>query len=306
VTAPGIPNDYALSTSCFGLRLPTVEDQIVAAAAMGFRKLELGLGSATLGMDGLDEARRETGMQVSSMLVGCRDAQQADSVATRLSSPSSEERERAMNSVRRHVRMAQAWRCPIVLVRAGKVEDKKLARGAEDLTARAAREGTTPELRAEIADFVPKLQRAGQRQVEHLCRCLHALTLEMPDTRFALQPGVELDDLLGFEAMSWVLDDLAKRGLQYWHDVGRIQQRSRFGLQGQVEWLAAHAPRTIGVHLQDANESESDLPIGQGQVDFKAVAELLPRNALRVLEIGQRHGRAELLASVQTLIDLGI
>jgi hypothetical protein len=43
VTAPGIPNNYVLSTSCFGDRLRTIEDQAFAAVAMGFRAIELGL-----------------------------------------------------------------------------------------------------------------------------------------------------------------------------------------------------------------------------------------------------------------------
>jgi len=43
VTAPGIPNELVLSTSCFGSRLTSIEDQAFAAVAMGFRLIELGL-----------------------------------------------------------------------------------------------------------------------------------------------------------------------------------------------------------------------------------------------------------------------
>ena len=34
--------------------------------------------------------------------------------------------------------------------------------------------------------------------------------------------GQDIDDLLGLEAMGWVMDDLGPKGLGYWHDVGRV------------------------------------------------------------------------------------
>ena len=48
------------------------------------------------------------------------------------------------------------------------------------------------------------------------------------------------------------------------------------------------------------------MPLGLGEVDFKLIAEYLPKNAERVLEIAPSHGRAEILSSVQFLEDLGI
>ena len=43
-----------------------------------------------------------------------------------------------------------------------------------------------------------------------------------------------------------------------------------------------------------------------GEVDFKLVGEYLPSSAVRVLEVHPRHGRAEVLASVQFLMDKGL
>ena len=42
------------------------------------------------------------------------------------------------------------------------------------------------------------------------------------------------------------------------------------------------------------------------EVDFKLVAGYLTRSSERVLEVNPRHGRAEILAAVQFLVDLGI
>ena len=307
MTAPGIPNDYSLSTTCFGGRLPTIEDQIFAAVAMGFRKVELGLSDVVASMDGLGESQRETGVAIRSLVVGCRDGNHATELAAfRLGSLVASERERALNSVRRHVRMAQSWSCSTIIVRGGKIEDPKVRKQAADLQGRVARGAVDAQLAADVAAFGSRLQKACQRQVEHLCRALHTLALESPDVRIALEPGEDLDDLLCFDSMGWVLDDLAKQGIGYWHDVGRIHQRERVGLPGQAQWLDAYAARMIGVHLQDAAGEEVEMPIGSGEVDFKIVGEYLPKNAERVLEISAKHGRAEILASVQYLLDRGL
>jgi hypothetical protein len=112
VTTPGIPNSYTLSTTCFGTRLTNIQDQIFAAVGMGFRQLELGLTEMPPSMDGLEDSRRETGVSIRSIVAGCRDALNGRAMAVdRLGSMMGEECERAMNSIRRHVRLAQAWGC---------------------------------------------------------------------------------------------------------------------------------------------------------------------------------------------------
>ena len=305
MTAPGIPNEYALSTSCFGTRLGSIEDQIFAAVAMGFRRIELGLSDAPPSMEGLEESQRETGVTIRSLVVGCRDPRSADLACTRLGSLHTDERERALNSVRRHIRLAETWGCQTVIVRGSRVEDVKLANEARSLRSRIAHDEATPELQADIASFVAKAQRVGHRQVEHLCRSLHTLMQECPQIRFAVEPGSEIDDLIGFEAMGWILDDLAAQGLGYWHDVGRIHLRELMGLPTQGQWLEAYSARMIGIHLQDAAEEEAEIPLGLGEVDFRLVKSYVPRGIERVLELNPRHGRAEVLASVQFLVDMG-
>ncbi|MSR61323.1 MAG: hypothetical protein EXS08_02585 [Planctomycetes bacterium] len=303
MTTPGIPNAYSLSTSCFGTRLPSIQDQIFAAVGMGFRRIELGLNEAPPSMEGLDESRRETGVTIPSMVVGCRDPLNGSMAVERLGSLVPEECERALNSVRRHVRLAQRWGCNTIVVRGTKAEEPVLRREAEGLSQRISRGGENGELKEDVRSFVQRMQRKAYKQVEQFCRSMHTLSQEAPSTVFAVEPGREIDELIAFESMGWVLDDLPN--LKYWHDVGSIHQRETLGLATQGQWLDAYSPRMLGVHLQDASAEEAELPIGTGEVDFKLIGEYLPKAAERVLEIGPRHGRAEILASVQYLIDHG-
>lgn len=305
MTQPGIPNEYALSTSCYGTRLKTIEDQAFAAVAMGFRRLELGRSDALVKLNGFEDARRETGICVRSIVAGCLDTRTEGSTGSRLGSLSEDLREQAINSVRRHIRLAQKYGCPVVIIRGCELEDKTLIEEAERLHARILREGPTDELKEKARELVARVTKKGQRQVDHLCRSLHQLQSEFPETKLAIETGESLSDLLNFETVGWVLDDLKTKGLAYWHDTGHIHARERVGMPTQGEWLDAYAGKMLGVHLQDSAEGVAEMPPGTGQVDFKLVAGYVPRTAEKVVEINPRHGRGEILAAVQFLVDHG-
>jgi sugar phosphate isomerase/epimerase len=283
--------------------LTSIEGQVFAAVAMGFRKIEIGLSESPADMEALDDAREETGIEVRSLVIGCRDAQNGATHLVRLAATASDERERAMNCVRRHARLARAWQCRTVILRGCRIEDQRLAKRGAELDQRVAREGATDVLRAELVEHAAKVGKGAQRQAEQLCRTLHHLMSEVQDVRFAIEPGDGACDLLTFEVLGWVLDDLGRKGLGYWHDVGRTHVRQKLGLPGQGDWLEAFGPRTVGAHICDATASEPGMPIGMGEVDFQVVSEGLPRTAERVLEVEPKHGRPEILASVQVLLD---
>jgi sugar phosphate isomerase/epimerase len=305
LTQPGIPNHYSLSTTCYGTRLKSIEDQAFAAVAMGFRRLEIGILDVPVVLNGFEESRRETGIAVRSLVAGCLDPRSQHMSGTKLGSLDEDSRECALNCVRRHIRLAQKYGCPTVIVRGCEVEDKALRDEADKLVTRILRDGISDALRNEVRDLVARVEKKGHRQLEHLCRSLHTLLGEFPETKLAIEPGPSFMDLLNFEAVGWVLDDLARQGLSYWHDTGRVQLGERAGLPTQGRWLDAYADKMVGVHLQDTAEGQAELPPGTGEVDFKLVSNYVPRESERVLEINPRHGRAEILAAVQFLVDQG-
>ncbi|MDZ4772187.1 MAG: TIM barrel protein [Planctomycetota bacterium] len=306
MTQPGIPNEYVLSTSCYGARLKTIEDQAFAAVAMGFRRLELGLLESPVKLNGFEDSRRETGISVRSIVSGCLDSRSINMSGTKLGSLDEDLRDMAINSVRRHIRLAQRYQCPVVIVRGLELEDKPLREEADRLAARIVREGSNDVTKELARDLVMCVQKKGQRQIEHLCRSLHLLMSEFPETKIAIEPGGGPVDLLHFQAVGWTLDDLEKKGLSYWHDTGGVHQGERVGLPTQGDWLQKYAPRMVGVHLQDSADTTVAMPPGTGEIDFKLVGNYLPKHAERVVEINSRHGRAEILASVGFLVGLGI
>ena len=305
LTQPGIPNHYSLSTSCYGSRLRTIEDQAFASVAMGFRRIELGILDAPVKLNGFEDSRRETGITVTSVIVGCLDPRSETMSGSKLGSLNENNRECALNSLRRHVNLAQRNGCQFVIVRGCELEDKPLREEAEKLHAKIVKDPANEALRASALEFVHRVHKKSHRQLEHLCRSLYSLQSEFPDTRIAIEAGQSLVDLFNFESVGLVLSDLSKNGLGYWHDTGHIHLREKLGLEAQGRWLDAYANRMLGVHLQDAAEGGAEMPPGAGEVDFKLVKDFLPANAERVLEINPRHGRAEILAAVQFLTDKG-
>jgi sugar phosphate isomerase/epimerase len=217
VTQPGIPNELVLSTSCYGGRLKSIEDQAFAAVAMGFRRLELGLSDRPVPLNGWEDSKRETGIRVDSIVVGTLNPRSEHMSGSRLGSGDSEERERALNSSRRHIRLAQSLQAPTVVVRGCAVEGAGLSNDARELTKALdaadldSREAVLEKVRA----FVHRVQRKGQKQLEHFCRSLHTLRKEFPETQIAIEPGLHFNDLLNFEAMQWALDDLAQYDVGY-------------------------------------------------------------------------------------------
>ena len=306
MTSPGIPNEFSLSTTCFGARLGKLEDQAFHAVAMGFRKMELGLVDAPPVLNGFEDARRETGVEITSLVAGCLKPKGENGACAQLSSCNEDEREQAVTSVRRHVQLAQRLGAKVVIIRGSEIADSKLNHEADLLAARLTREEPSDALRELVRGFVQRMNKKAAKPAENLCRSLHRLMSDFPDVKFAVEPGFAIDDLLSYVVMGWVLSDLAPKGLGYWHDMGRIQWRVRAGLPGQGEWLDSYVPHLIGIHLQDAGEDEIEMPPGRGEIDFKLIGEYLPKAALRVLEIDPRHGRAEILNSVQFLQSLGI
>ncbi len=82
--------------------------------------------------------------------------------------------------------------------------------------------------------------------------------------------------------------------------------RERAGLPPQGEWLDAFGSCLVGAHIHDSDGVLCEMPPGKGAVDFKLLAEYLPKEAERVIEVNSRHPRAEILAAVQALSTLGI
>jgi sugar phosphate isomerase/epimerase len=268
--------------------------------------MELGLAEEPVPLNGFHESRRETGIEVRSMVIGCLDSRSSAMTGTRLGSLDTDERAQALLSCRRHIRIASQYECPVVILRGSQVENTKLSAAADELHLRLVESGPDEKIAKEVAAHVAKVARSSQSQIDHFCRGIHKLITEFPEVTIAVEAGMHYNDLLSFETTGWMLEDLAKQGLRYWHDSGRVFMRERAGLPPQGQWLDTFGNCMVGAHIHDSDGVLCEMPPGKGAVDFKLLAEYLPKEAERVIEVNSRHPRAEILAAVQALASLGI
>lgn len=270
--------------------------------------MELGLNDYPSDLSGWEDCRREAGVSVDSVVVGSLKPKSEAYSGSLLGSSEADEREMAINSTRRHIRVAQNLGAGVVVVRGCAVGSAKLE--AESMVLSVELDEAGPDdliaVQERVVEFVAKVQKRGQKQIEHFCRSLYALRSEFPETKIAIEPGLNFNDLLNFEAVQWVLDDLSDAGVGYWHDTSRVWQRGMAGLPGQGKWLETFSSRMFGVHLQDATSEEADLPPGLGQVDFQMVGEYVPGDVPHVIEVHSKHGREEVLSAVQFLMGHGL
>ena len=90
----------------------------------------------------------------------------------------------------------------------------------------------------------------------------------------------------------------------FWYDTGHAQVLANLGFHGQDEWLAV-ADRIVGVHLHDTAGARDHLIPSLGSVDFVAISERLPADAVRVCEFDWYFNEAEVRSGRQNLQEAG-
>lgn len=107
----------------------------------------------------------------------------------------------------------------------------------------------------------------------------------------------EMAELLALNDESWW-------GMQL--DTGHAFALERLGLVEPDEWLNRFSSRIVGVHLHDVIGLTDHQVPGLGEVDFRKLAQYLPVNALRTLEIGPQARLTELKAGLEYLSACGV
>ncbi len=138
-------------------------------------------------------------------------------------------------------------------------------------------------LRAQLA-----VERADRRRerMDALHRALDELAAYALPRKIQLglenRPAHEITNFVEMgEILAWYSGDV----IGYCHDTGHAQVQANLGFTPHADWLCAYAPRLIGMHLHDARGVTNHHAPGIGNVDWRALAPLAPKNVVRVLEV---------------------
>ncbi len=201
-----------------------------------------------------------------------------------LVSPVAERRAQAVAAALAAGRAASAAGTGIVVLRAGEIPVVDADR-EQRWNDRLAREGSSPELRAEVAAAAAELRPDRTRFLETLCRSLWEVARGAPETTWLVETPASIAGLPFPAEADAMLSEVRSRRVGLWHDVAHGARLAALGVVPQDAWLAANGARTGGVTISDWAPSGGRTPPGAGLADWTAIRAQIGAKMTRVLRI---------------------
>ncbi len=107
------------------------------------------------------------------------------------------------------------------------------------------------------------------------------------------------------DEMQLMLDQTDEDWYGFQYDTGHAHALQVLGLVEHTEWLRRFSDRMIGVHLHDVTGITDHQVPGKGEINFHALASLLPSHALRTLEVCPEATAEDLAAGMEHLVSCG-
>jgi sugar phosphate isomerase/epimerase len=277
-----------LNSGWFGGRPALASAQLREARDWGFYRISLLPGEPRLKMEGLAEARADTGARFGAAAMDSlrqNDHEGLDEVIPRLKELGSS----------------------LLIIESPLLAKEALVASAEQLLSRQ-RAGANldgdeacEQFRMELAD-----DSSAEQHLEHLVRRLHAACHSYPGLKIALKPHSSAAGLLNPEYFRLLLGELAELPVGLWYCPGTAHTRMDCGLEAVGDWLELAPHRIFGCSLQDYAEGVTHLLPGDGVVDFQSIAEYIPRDCQKVLAVAPAYPKEDLLEVVRLLDSYGI
>ena len=214
-----------------------------------------------------------------------------------LASREKDERTRAVDLTVRTLERASELEAPAVVLHLGWVEgalDKQVVKDAAD------KGGPTPELGENLAkrdQLSPGCLDAASFSLERLLKRAEPLGVKL-----GLENRIHPGQMPSLPECRLLLERFFGAPLGHWHDIGHSRVQQRAGLDGPEQWLSAFGDQLLGCHLHDsAGGKDHQLP-GRADEDWEAVAGLLAKAPIKVLEIHPGPNAAEISAACDMLL----
>ena len=104
-----------------------------------------------------------------------------------------------------------------------------------------------------------------------------------------------------FDELGVLLAASDPESVGFWYDCGHVQVLHNLGFHHHQDWLTTYGERIVGVHCHDVIGLRDHLLPGMGEIDFQAVARVLPKTAVVTCELDWYYTPEEIIQGASTL-----
>ncbi len=295
----------ALSTLWLGDRSVTAVQVLAAMREIGLRECALSRFTSLKDPERLLPTLRPAGAHVLALEAGSPESAGPGGEPS-LVAPQAVASGRALKEMARAAALARTAGARHVVLRFGDLDFQQAREREDELWAKVRTQGMSEALRQEAAAIARLVDRHSDAFLDRACRLLFAACRAEPEVRFAIATPASLAGFPNQRVLSLILGDVRAQNLGYWHDTAAAWRLEAAGVSPAGIWAGEHAARTFGAALHDAAGAETNLPPGAGEVDFRQVADSLPRGVPLVLEVDSRFPAAEVKLAVAYLRSAGL
>lgn len=274
------------------------EPMIQELLDLGFDRVELGHGIRISLMEGILKMFKEGRVRFSSLHNFCPlpiEITRASPDCYQFSSPEPRERERAIKHTLQTIDFAQRLEAQFVVLHLGRAP-------IDDYTGKLVEmcENGLGQSRGFVKEKLDCIKKREAKVGPYFARSMEALR-QIAD--YAGERGITLgvesrhsyEEIPNETEMIEVLEAFDVPHVGYWHDFGHVQVKHNLAFLDHVEWMEQVAPRLVGCHLHDTQWPGRDhMAPFQGEVEYKRLIPLLPRDTLYVFEMSPRRTAEEI------------
>jgi sugar phosphate isomerase/epimerase len=229
-----------------------------------------------------------------------------------LSSPQEEERRQAVILTKQSIQTAGDIGAGALVIHAGRVEMPYQTKQLAVLYDQGMRNSQ------EYAAILDAMKREREEKKHPYVRAIKRSIEEL--LGYAVERGIMLGlenryyfrEIPSFDEIGILLDEFAHPNLGYWHDVGHAQVAENLGFVRHADFLERYGGKMIGIHLHDVLGGHDHKIPGKGNFDFSILKPYLKKNTIKVLEVHQPAGEADMkqalffLKTLLSAVDQGV
>lgn len=125
---------------------------------------------------------------------------------------------------------------------------------------------------------------------------IHDLAKATPEVMFAIATAGREADWPRPDDLATLLGELKRPNVGWWFDA--VSATASAGRSGQSLATWFEIPRLFGATLRDAGGDDVNVPLGAGAVDFREIADHMPRDLPKVIRLDARYGLGAIEESV--------